>query len=786
MNKKILSTLGFDQIKAALAKDVVTAAGHARVSALVPTADRAKVQEALDETADGASILRLKGGIPLPELTDVGPALKRVEIGATLNGKELAQLTRVLRSVSAVDDFLTGLTDKIDLRRVYALQQQLTVLPELERRLYTAVDEEGNLTDEASDTLRQVRNQIKQLEANIRSRMDSYIHGNLAKYLSDPIITLRDDRFVLPVRSDSRGQVPGVVHDQSASGATLFIEPQAIVDMNNRLREAQIEEQQEIARVLAELSATVAPYTKQIAQNAGVLGHLDFINAKARYARELKATEPLVSAKNEVDLHQARHPLLDPHKVVPNDIVIGKDYQAIVVTGPNTGGKTITLKTLGLLQLMGQAGLFIPAGEESTIGVFSEVFADIGDEQSIEQSLSTFSGHMANIVDILAHLDDQALVLFDELGAGTDPQEGAALAIAILDEVGTIGADVVATTHYPELKLYGYNTPGTINASMEFDAATLQPTYRLLIGVPGRSNAFDISRRLGLDAAIVDRAKALIADDSHDLNNMIADLESQRKAAETEYKAARADTDAAQKLLADLQAAYADFEQERAGQLAKARDQANTLVEKAQKKADKIIRDLRQMQKIGSGTVKENQLIEAKTGLKQLHQEQPQPKNKVLRREKKKLALHPGDRVRVLSYDQTGDLLDQVDKNHWNVQLGILRMKIKTSDLEKVAEPKEQEPKRRVAIVKGGAASGPDTTLDLRGVRYEDAMARLDRYIDSALLAGYPQVTIIHGLGTGAIRNGVTAYLRRNSQVKKFGFAPQNAGGSGATIVQFK
>lgn len=784
MNKKILTTLGFDQIRAALGKLVVTAAGQVRVQALMPTADRDQVQEALDETADGAALLRLKGGIPLPELTDVGPALKRVAIGATLNGKELAQLTRVLRSVSAVDDFLTEMTDKIELRRVYQLQEQLTVLPALARRLYTAVDEEGNLTDEASDTLRAVRNQIRQLEANIRSRMDSYVHGKLAKYLSDPIITLRDDRFVLPVRSDSRGQVPGVVHDQSASGATLFIEPQAIVDMNNRLREAQIEEQQEIARVLAALSEEVAPYTKQIARNAAVLGHFDFINAKARYARELKATEPLVAPHNEVDLLQARHPLLDPHKVVPNDIVLGKDYQAIVVTGPNTGGKTITLKTLGLLQLMGQAGLFIPAAEESTIGVFSEVFADIGDEQSIEQSLSTFSGHMANIVDILAHLDDQALVLFDELGAGTDPQEGAALAISILDEVGVIGADVVATTHYPELKLYGYNTPGTINASMEFDAATLQPTYRLLIGVPGRSNAFDISRRLGLSDAIVDRAKALIADDSHDLNNMIADLESQRKAAETEYKAARADTDAAQQLLADLQAAYADFEQERSGQLNKAREQANAMVDKAKQKADKIIANLRQMQKAG-GNVKENQLIEATTALKQLHREQPQPQNRVLRREKQKQALHPGDRVRVLSYDQTGDLLDQVDKNHWNVQLGILRMKIKTADLEKVAEPKP-EPKRQMAIVKGGATSGPETTLDLRGVRYEDAMARLDRYIDAALLAGYPQVTIVHGLGTGAIRNGVTEYLKRHSQVKKFGFAPQNAGGSGATIVQFK
>ncbi len=785
MNKKILTTLGFDQIRTALLQYVVTAAGHNRVRSLTPTADAKTVQTALDETADGASILRLQGGIPIPELEDIGPALKRVEIGATLNGHEFAALTRVLRTVSAVDDFLTGLTDKIDLRRVYQLQETLTRLPQLTRRLYTAVDEEGNVTDEASEQLKAIRNQIRQLEANIRSRMDSYIHGNTAKYLSDPLVTLRDDRFVLPVRSDSRGQVPGVVHDQSASGATLFIEPQAVVDMNNRLREAQIEEKNEVARVLGELSEEVAPYTKQIARNATILGHFDFINAKARYARAIKATEPLVSAKNEVDLIQARHPLLDPHHVVPNDITLGKDYQAIVVTGPNTGGKTITLKTLGLIQLMGQAGLFIPAHEESQIGIFSEVFADIGDEQSIEQSLSTFSGHMANIVEILDHIDDHALVLFDELGAGTDPQEGAALAIAILDEVGTIGADVVATTHYPELKLYGYNTPGTINASMEFDAATLQPTYRLLIGVPGRSNAFDISRRLGLDSAIVDRAKALIADDSHDLNNMIADLESQRKAAETEYKAVRQELNAAQALHDDLEKAYRTFETQRDQQLKQAQSQANLLVEKAQTKADKIIKQLRAMQQSGAGSVKENELIDAKTALKHLTPEST-PKNRVLRREKRKQALHPGDTVKVLSYDQTGDLLDQVDNDHWDVQLGIMRMRIKTSDIEKIATPKAETPKRRVVAVKGGSTSGPSTTLDLRGVRYDDAMQQLDSYIDSALLAGYPQVTIVHGLGTGAIRNGVTQYLKRNSQVKKFGYAPQNAGGSGATIVQFK
>ncbi|MFD1485786.1 endonuclease MutS2 [Lacticaseibacillus baoqingensis] len=784
MNTKILTTLEYGKVRASLQGLVTTAVGAELVAKLVPSSNPQWVQTALDETADGASILRLAGGIPVPQLDNIAPALKRVEIGATLNGRELAALGRVLKTVSAVVKFLDDLQARLDLRRVYDLQAQLVALPALERRLTVAVDEDGSLTDEASPALRGVRQAIRSLEGEIRSRMEKYTRGSSAKYLSDPIITIRDDRYVIPVKAEYRGQFGGVVHDQSASGQTLFIEPQAIVEMNNRLREAQLEEQAEIVRILAELSEAVAPYTKELRHNSQLLGHFDFINAKAKYAKQLKATEPQVSAENHVDLLQARHPLIDRHQVVPNTITIGADYQAIVVTGPNTGGKTITLKTLGLLQLMGQSGLFIPAEAHSTIGVYSNVFADIGDEQSIEQSLSTFSSHMKTIVDILGAMDDHALVLFDELGAGTDPQEGAALAIAILDAVGAAGAQVVATTHYPELKLYGYNTPQTINASMEFDAATLQPTYRLLIGVPGRSNAFDISQRLGLDPTIVAAAKGLIAEDSHDLNNMISDLESQRKAAETEYLETRHQLEAAQQLHDELKHAYEDFFTERERQLDRAKDQANAIVDKAQAKADKIIGNLRQMQKEQRGDVKENRLIEAKTALKNLHQEKAQPKNRVLRREKNKQALHKGDTVRVLSYDQTGELLDQVDASHWEVQMGIIRMKIATQDLEKVQPPKTETPKRQVTVVRG--ATGPSTTLDLRGQRYEEAMTNLDQYIDAALLAGYAQVTIVHGLGTGAIRNGVTAYLKRHRQVKKFGFAPQNAGGSGATIVQFK
>ncbi|MFR1544787.1 MAG: endonuclease MutS2, partial [Lacticaseibacillus sp.] len=519
MNEKILKTLEYDKIQQALLGQVVTANGRRLVQAMQPLTDPVAVQQALDETADGASALRLKGGIPVPQLENIDPALKRVDIGAVLNGQELASISRVLQTVSAIDKFLTDLQDQIDFRQLYTLQESLTVLPQLSRRLKTAVDPDGTLTDEASPQLHGVREQIKSIEGEIRGKMTNYTRGAQSKYLSDPIVTIRDDRYVIPVKAEYRAKFGGVVHDQSATGQTLFIEPQAIVALNNRLREAQLAEVAEINRILAELSNELAPYTGQIKANAAVLGHFDFINAKARLAKAEKATEPLVSADNDVLLRDARHPLIDPHKVVGNDIPLGDKYQAMVITGPNTGGKTITLKTLGLLQLMGQSGLFIPADDESRIGIFDEVFADIGDEQSIEQNLSTFSAHMDNIVHILKQLSQNSLVLFDELGAGTDPQEGAALAIAILDAVGEVGAYVVATTHYPELKLYGYNTAKTINASMEFDSKTLQPTYRLLVGVPGRSNAFDISARLGLPSVIVERAKSMISSDSHELNN---------------------------------------------------------------------------------------------------------------------------------------------------------------------------------------------------------------------------------------------------------------------------
>jgi DNA mismatch repair protein MutS2 len=787
VQKKILTTLEFERIRAALMQHTVTAKGNEIASRLEPRANPEKVQEMLDETADGAKILRLRGGIPIPSLPDISQSLKRVRIGGVLNGEELSGISRVLQTVSTLVDFFDDLSELVELRRLYTLKDELSDLPALTRRLKRAIDDDGNVANEASSELAGVRRAIKAIESQIRDRMEGFTRGASAKYLSDPIVTIRDDRYVIPVRAENKNRFGGVVHDQSASGQTLFIEPEAIVNLNNNLREAQLREQREVARILAELSAAVEPEIDSIFGNARVIGYLDFINAKAKYAAAIKATEPIIDPDNVVDLIQARHPLLNQETVVANDIKLGGDYQAIVITGPNTGGKTITLKTLGLVEIMAQSGLFIPAHEESRVAVFSNVFADIGDEQSIEQNLSTFSGHMATIIDILSKIDARSLVLFDELGAGTDPQEGAALAISILDAVGEVGSDVVATTHYPELKLYGYNTPKTINASMAFDVDTLQPTYKLLIGVPGRSNAFDIASRLGLSDSIVDRAKLLISSDSHELNDMISDLEKERQAAAMTDSSLQQELDKTTQLHNDLKKAYDDLNERRDKQLRDARSQANAIVLNAQTEADKIIKDLRKMQHDAPRVIKDDKLIAAKTKLNGLHEDNPLAKNKVLRKAKNKVALHVGDNVKVLQYGQNGTLIKKLDNKQWQVQVGIIKMAVAENGLEKLgAHDGEPKAKHHIPSVKGAVGGGPGTSLDLRGKRYVEAMADLDSYIDSALLANYPQVTIIHGLGTGAIRNGVTEYLKKNRNVKKFGYAPANSGGSGATIAVFK
>ena len=787
MNKKILDVLAFDQVKQLVGQYLVTAQGKEELAQLAPSADAQQISTWLAETEDALKVQRLRGGIPVPKIENIRPQMKRIEIGADLNGLELAQVGRVLVTADELKRFFEDLSDsEIEFERLYEWEKQLVTLPTLSRRLKEAVDEDGRLTDEASPELRVIRQNIRRSERTIRETLDSLVRGGNAKYLSDTIVTMRNERYVIPVKQEYRGVFGGVVHDQSSSGQTLFIEPKQVVDQNNRLRQHQIAERTEIERILAELSAELAPYQREILHNAYVIGMMDFMNAKARFGKELQAIVPAINTDNHVVFKQARHPLIDQEKVVPNDIAIGEDYQAVVITGPNTGGKTITLKTLGLLQIMGQSGLPILVDEESQMGIFQEIFADIGDEQSIEQSLSTFSSHMTTIVDVLKKVDHTSLVLFDELGAGTDPQEGAALAIAILDELGARSAYVMATTHYPELKVYGYNRANTINASMEFDVDTLSPTYRLLIGVPGRSNAFEISKRLGLDTQIIEQAKQIMDGESQDLNEMIADLENRRKMTETEYLEMRHYVEEAERLQKELKQAYNFFFEEREAELAKARKKANQIVEEAKEESEKIISDIRNMQlSSGQSHVKEHELIAARTKLSDLHQEEHLQKNKVLQKAKAAKTLKVGDEVLVTSYGQRGTLIKKMGQSQWQVQLGILKMTLPESDLQPAAPVKEPV-QRVVHTVRSAESSHVPNQLDLRGKRYEEALNEVDQYLDAAILAGYPQVTIVHGKGTGALRQGITEYLKNHRSVKSFEFAPANQGGNGATIVKFK
>lgn len=790
MNNKILTTLEFGRIKAMIAKHLVSAVGHSELDKLEPKTDIATVQQMLTETTDAADIYRIESGIPIPQLADVSPQLKRLRIKADLNATELAQIATVLQTSVAVKHFFDRLHEnKVELRTLPKTVEKLVTIPSIAQRLRRSIDPDGRVTDEASTKLHGIRSLISQTETEIRSQMDHYIHGRNAKYLTEPIITMRNDRFVIPVQSRERKRFGGVVHDTSASGETLYIEPGSVVELNNRLRAAQISERAEVRAVLKSLSRMIAPYRNDIANNERILGHLDLLNAKAITAHEMKATLPVLNENNQVNLKKARHPLIPADSVVANNIKLGQNAKTVIISGPNTGGKTITLKTLGIIQLMGQSGMFIPAEEGSTIGVFDNIFADIGDEQSLEQNLSTFSGHMDNVKSILEHATANSLVLLDELGAGTDPKEGAALAMAILDEFGAIGSSVVITTHYPELKVYAYDRPETINASMEFDIDTLRPTYRLMLGVPGQSNGIEIAKRLGISDRVVMEARSLIQDDSQDLNKMIGDLVSQRKQA-------REQNEKLQKLLRENRATkeklttkLARFDEQREKLYEQARSKANHEVSSAKRQANSIIHHLRQMETRSGAHIRENELIDAQGKLNALHKDNPRlNNNSVLRRAKRRHDLHVGDMVLVKSYGQQGKLLSKRGAHEWEVQLGILRMKIDERQLEKVSakelqEQKKQRAKRPKKAVKTTQTRRTQARLDLRGHRYDEAMHEVEDFIDHALLNNLGTVTIIHGKGTGALRKGTRQYLQSNPRVKSFEYAAPNNGGDGATIV---
>lgn len=799
MNSKVLQTLEYEKVKGELLPFIQTEQGAKIVAALQPSSDFQEVSRWLEETAEAAMVERLHGGLALLDLTDIKEQVRRLQIQASLNGKEIVALAKVLKATAAVAHFFQRIQadDMQDsVPRLQSMVDQLVLLPELTKRVEQTIDDNGRVLDSASTALASFRRQMAGKEEAIRQRLANYTRGKSARYLSETIVTKRADRYVLPVKVEYRHQVPGIVHDQSQSGQTYYIEPQSVVEMANELSETRVLALAEEDRVLAELSVMLADHLEDLRQNAMVLGKLDFVNAKARLAKAQNAMAPELSEKKEVVLNQAWHPLIGEKKAVKNDIALGEKYETLIITGPNTGGKTITIKTLGLLQLLAQSGLFITVGRPSVVAVFDEIFADIGDEQSIEQNLSTFSSHMENIKGILTRTDENSLLIFDELGAGTDPAEGAALAMAILDRAKDLGAQTIATTHYPELKLYGNERSGTENASMVFDVKTLKPTYQLLIGVPGQSNALAIASRLGFDKQLLADAKTMVNPENQKLNEMIKDLVDQRQAAKTERERLARDQKNLVATQTELEEKTLKLEKEQAKVMLDAKKRANELVSKTKREAEQLIKEIRSERLAGGqkNKLSEQDLQKQKQAIAALQQSDKLEKNKVLQRAKRVKELKPGDDVMVSSYNQQGTLVKKHKNGQWEVQMGILKMLVDEDDLKKTEATakaqKEKKTKKRQKVAKNAARSGNtgrvQAKLDLRGVRYEAALTDLDRYLDSVVLANLSSVEIIHGKGSGALRQGVTQFLRSDRRVKDFHFASANAGGDGATIVTLR
>ncbi|MGA3676539.1 endonuclease MutS2 [Lysinibacillus agricola] len=785
--ERALKTLEYDKVRQQVATFCTSSIGKSAIDELVPQTDYEKVVQLLEEMDEGLSILRVKGNVPMGGIFDVRPAARRAQIGGMLSAIELMEVSSTIRASRILRNFIEDIESEevIEIPHFIAKKDSMPVLTGLQHEINNCIDDNGSVLDSASQTLRSIRQSLRAEEAKVRSKLESLTRGsNASKMLSDTLVTIRNDRFVIPVKQEYRHHYGGIVHDQSSSGQTLFIEPDSVVQANNEIHRLKMKEQAEVERILLALSAMVEEVAPDLFNLVKVLGEIDVILAKGKYGQANKCTMPKMNNDGYIRLVRARHPLLPIETAVANDIEFGKDITAVVITGPNTGGKTVTLKTVGLCTLMAQAGLPVPALDGSELAVFKQLFADIGDEQSIEQSLSTFSSHMVNIVDILQKFDHESLVLFDELGAGTDPQEGAALAISILDEVHGRGARVMATTHYPELKAYGYNRPGVANASVEFDIETLSPTYRLLIGVPGRSNAFEISSRLGLPESIIDRAKSFTGTDRHEVESMIASLEATRRQSEDDAERSRELLIESEDLRKELQEKVLAYEERKEALDKKAKEKARKIVDEAKIEAESIIADLREMRKNADQVVKEHELIEAR---KRLEEATPLENNKVLKKAAQVKAraqnLVVGDEVKVLSYGQRGTLLEKVSNSEWVVQMGILKMKISDSDLEYIKP--EKEPVQRITGVKN-RNSQIKLELDLRGERFEDAIIRTEKYIDDALLANYGRVSIIHGVGTGALRQGIQTYLKKHKRVKSFRFGEAGEGGFGVTVVELK
>ena len=791
MNKKTLSKLEYDKIINLLVDQASSESGKTRCKNLKPMTDLEEINTAEEQTAAAFTRIVKKGRLSFSGCYAVEDSMKRLEVGAALSAPELLRICKLLEVANRAKaygrhDTVDELADCLD---VYF--EQLSPLTPLSTEIRRCIISEEEISDDASSTLKHIRRNIESINDKVHSTLTSLVNGSLRSYLQDPIITMRGDRYCIPVKAEYRSQVNGMIHDQSSTGSTLFIEPMAVVKLNNDLKELYGKEQEEIQVILARLSVDVAEYMDAIRTNYKILSELDFIFAKGSLALSMNASRPIFNTKGYIHIREGRHPLLNKKTVVPITVTLGGEFDLLIITGPNTGGKTVSLKTVGLFTLMGQAGLHIPALDRSELAVFENVYADIGDEQSIEQSLSTFSSHMTNIVSFLQEVDERSLVLFDELGAGTDPTEGAALAIAILSYLHDRGIRTMATTHYSELKVFALSTPGVENACCEFNVDTLRPTYHLLIGIPGKSNAFAISSKLGLPDHIIESAKTHLSEQDESFEDLLADLETNRRTIEKEQAEIAAYKREIEQLKHELHAKQEKLDERKERIIQEANEKANAILREAKEVADETIKQFR---KFGKENISAAELEKERERLRQkmaktqtgMKIEPKKPK-----KQHKPSDFRLGESVKVLSLNLKGSVISLPDaKGNLTVQMGILRSQVNISDLEIMEEPMTMTEKQRqrtsAGKMKMGKAMTVSPEINLLGKTVDEAIAELDKYLDDAYLSHLSPVRIVHGKGTGALRAGIHNYLKRQKHVKSYRLGAFGEGDAGVTIVEFK
>ncbi|MGN1193185.1 MAG: endonuclease MutS2 [Dorea sp.] len=791
MNKKTLIKLEYNKIIELLTEQASSFGGKERCRRLKPMTELSEIQTAQEQTAAAFTRIVKKGRPSFGGCNPVNDSLRRLEVGAALGSGELLRICRLLETAGRVKTYGRHETTEENEDCLDSFFQQLEPLTLLSTEIRRCIIEEDEISDDASSTLRQIRRSMSQINDKVHSTLSSMVNGSLRTYLQDPIITMRGDRYCIPVKSEYRSQVSGLIHDQSATGSTLFIEPMAVVKLNNDLKELYAKEQEEIQIILARLSADAAEYTESIRLDYQILTELDFIFSRGCLALDMNASMPVFNTEGRIHIREGRHPLLDKKKVVPITVTLGDTFDLLIITGPNTGGKTVSLKTVGLFTLMGQAGLHIPALDRSELAVFEEVYADIGDEQSIEQSLSTFSSHLTNIVSFLKHVNEHSLVLFDELGAGTDPTEGAALAIAILNHLHQRGIRTMATTHYSELKVYALSTPGVENACCEFDVETLRPTYHLLIGIPGKSNAFAIAGKLGLPDYIIEEAKTHLTEQDESFEDLLTDLEASKRTIQKEQEEISAYKRELARLEEETRKKREKLEEQKERILREANEKAHAILADAKETADETMRNFH---KFGKENISAAEMEKERERLRKkmeatrssLQMETAKPK-----KQHKASDFKPGESVKVLSMNLTGTVTSLPDaKGNLTVQMGILRSQVHISDLEIIEEKPaysavktRQTGKGKVKMSKSLSVS-PE--INLLGKTVDEAIAELDKYLDDAYLAHLSSVRIVHGKGTGALRSGIHQYLRRQKHVKSFRLGAFGEGDSGVTIAEIK